>query len=370
MSLCQRYGLRRVLNAYDKATPLGGARLSPAVAAAVAESLGECLFIEDLQRAAGRAIAEATGAEWGCVTACAAAGITLGVAAAMTGADLGRIAQLPDPAGLRRRVVLPKGHAIHFGAPVAQLIRLAGAAVTEAGDANVCRPWHVRHALAGGDVAAVVAVESYHTAGYGGVSLPDLIALAREAGVPLILDAATQELRLRELVALGPDLVVCSAHKYLGASTAGVVAGRRPLVEALLLQNGGIGRGMKVGKEGIVGVLAAFAAPPWTDIAGWAAAELRKARRLLALLDGLPGTRVAEDPDPNGCPFVRVRLTLEAGTARLTPDALRERLAEGDPAVIVRQYPADRRSVYLNATELRDDEVDLVARAVRGLLRA
>ena len=200
--------------------------------------------MEDLQ-AAGRALAEATGAEWGCVTACAAAGITLGAAAAMTGKDPGKIAQLPDSQGMANRIILQKGHAVNFGAPVAQLLRLAGAEVVEVGAANGCRPWHVQHALQQGPAAAVMAVESYHTAGYGGIPLSDLAGLAHAAGVPLLLDAATQELRLRELVQAGADLIYCSAHKYFAAPTAGVVVGRRDLVEAVLLQNAGIGRGMR-----------------------------------------------------------------------------------------------------------------------------
>ena len=75
MDLYTKYGLRRVINAYDKATHLGGARTAPAVTQAVAEIAG-IFHMEDLQ-AARPGTAEATGAEWGCVTACAAAGITL-----------------------------------------------------------------------------------------------------------------------------------------------------------------------------------------------------------------------------------------------------------------------------------------------------
>ena len=48
-------------------------------------------------------------------------------------------------------------------------------------------------------------------------------------------------------------MALYSAHKFLGGPTAGIVAGRKDLVRAAFLQNHGIGRGMKVGKEGIVG---------------------------------------------------------------------------------------------------------------------
>lgn len=367
MDLHEKYQLRRVLNAYDKATHLGGARLAPAVARVVSASLGECFFLDELQQAAGRAIAEATGSEWGCVTACAAAGITLGVAAAMTGPDLARVAQLPDPDGMPNRVIIQHGHCISFGTPVTQMIRLAGAEVVAVGGPSSCSSRHVRQELDQGGVAAIVAVESYHTSMYDGVSLRQLAELAHDAGVPLIIDSATQELRLRELVATGADAVIGSAHKYLGAATAGVVAGRRELMAAMVLQHQGIGRGMKVGKEGIVGVLAAFEAPTWRDTATWTANENRKVERILDALAELPGVVAAASPDPNGCPFLRVRLAFDQA-ARHTAAAVRQALGAGDPAVIVRCYGFDREAIYINATEMTDEEVGVLCERLREVL--
>ncbi len=369
MDLYARYGLHRVINAYDKATHLGGARVAPAVAQVVAAALQDCFRMEELQAAAGRALAEATGAEWGCVTACAAAGITLGAAAAMTGNNPGKVAQLPDTQGMPNRVILQKGHAVNFGAPVAQLLRLSGAAVVEVGAANGCRAWHVQHALEQGNVAAIMAVESYHTAGYGGVPLPELAGLAHAAGVPLLLDAATQELRLRELVQAGPDLIYCSAHKYFAAPTAGVVIGRKALVESVLLQNAGIGRGMKVGKEGILGLLAALESAPWRDTAAWAAAEKIKGQRLAACLRAVPGAMVSTSPDPNGCPFERVRLQLPPGQGPLAAKNLMARLLENDPGIVVRAYPGDPGSVYINTTEMTAAEVETVGRIICSILQ-
>ena len=59
---------------------------------------------------------------------------------------------------------------------------------------------------------------------------------------------------------MGADVAVYSAHKFLGGPTAGIVAGEAALVRAAFLQNGGIGRGMKVGKEGMAGAIAALEA--------------------------------------------------------------------------------------------------------------
>jgi len=362
----EEYGLRRVINAYDKATPLGGARVAPEVAAAVAAILPEVVEMDALQAAAGRAIAEASGAEWGCVTACAAAAITLGVAACMTGSDPARVAQLPDTSGMKRRVVIQKGHCISFGAPVKQMIRLAGAEVVEAGGDSGCQAWQVEAALANGGVAALMAVESYHTARYAGLKLPEMAALARKAGAPLVVDAATQELRLREIVAMGPDLVGCSAHKYFRSTTAGVVAGRRGLVEAVKLQNGGIGRPMKAGKEAVIGVIAALRAGLGEASEEWRRREGAKIDRILERLSRLANAEVTRSPDPNGCPFDRVQVRLR--TDRFTPRSLRDALMSGQPAVCVRVYNPDQDSVFLNATEMTEDEVEVMCDRMAAVL--
>ena len=98
-------------------------------------------------------------------------------------------------------------------------------------------------------VAAVVAVESHHTVQHGWIPLSELVPMAHAAGVPVIVDGAAQDLRFQELIGYGSDLVIASAHKFLCSTTAGVVAGRRELVEAVYLQNRGIGRGMKAGRK-------------------------------------------------------------------------------------------------------------------------
>ena len=87
MDLFAKYGLTRVINACGKMTHLAGAIVLPDIAQASAESLRHFFVLDELQAAAGRIIAETTGAESGCVTACTSAGITLGVAACMTGSS-------------------------------------------------------------------------------------------------------------------------------------------------------------------------------------------------------------------------------------------------------------------------------------------
>src|SRR5260221_9516062 len=90
-----RLGLRPIINVSGTMTALGASTVVPEAAKAVAAIPPEFVEINDLQRKASAVIARLTGGEAGCVTASASAGITIGVAAAITGSDLATIEQLP-----------------------------------------------------------------------------------------------------------------------------------------------------------------------------------------------------------------------------------------------------------------------------------
>ncbi|MFP6648721.1 MAG: aminotransferase class V-fold PLP-dependent enzyme [Pirellulaceae bacterium] len=364
----KKYRLRRVINACGKMTSLCGASVLPEIAKVVHEGIQDFFELDDLQRAAGEVIARATGAESGCVTACTAAGITLSVAACMTGSDLARVHQLPDTAGMKSRVLIQKGHCVNFGAPITQMIRLAGARVTEVGEVERSTPAQLRDELEQGDVAAIVAVESHHTVPDGWVRLPELVPLAAEYDVPVILDGAAQDQRLMELIELGCDLVIASAHKFLCSTTGGVVAGRKDLVDAVYLQNRGIGRGMKAGKEAVLGAIAALEYRMQQDMGAWTTEQDRKVQLILDQLAGVPGLGLSVDPDPNGCPFSRARLTPDPQATGCSARQLTDRLAEGDPTVVARGHHADEGYILLDAIEMNDQDIQLACDRVRQIL--
>jgi len=203
---------------------------------------------------------------------------------------------------------------------------------------------------------------------YGSVELPELIGLAHDAGVPVIVDGAAQDLRCRGLIAAGADLLVMSAHKYLCSATAGVVAGRKDLVDAVCLQNRGIGRGMKAGKEAIVGAMAALEYRMRMDVPTWQAEQDRKVALILELLAGIPGLSLDVEPDPNGNPFSRARLRPDPEVTGHTASSLAAALAEGDPTVVARAHHASEGYICLDTVDLQDADIRTVCRKVRWIL--
>lgn len=368
MDLHEKYGLTRVINACGKMTSLSGAIVLPEIAEQTSESLKHFFVLDELQAAAGEVIAESTGAESGCVTACTSAGITLGVAACMTGNNLPKVLQLPDTGGMKSRVLIQKGHCINYGHPVTQSIRLSGAEAVEVGTVDHCTEDDLRHQLNKGGVAAIVHVESHHTVRYGWVKLPGVVALAKEYDVPVIVDGAAQDQRLRELISDGADLVLTSAHKFLCSTTGGIVAGRKELVDALYLQNRGIGRPMKAGKEAITGAMAALEFRNREDIAAWTAEQDRKMNLIIDTLSDVPGLRLQPEADANGCPFSRARLTPDPEITGHTATSLTGKLAEGNPTVVARAHHLDEGYIHLDAIEMTDEEIGFACDKVRQIL--
>ena len=363
-----RLGLRPVINVSGTMTSLGASICVPDAIAAMAEILPEFVEMSDLHAKASQVIARLTGAEAGTVTASASAGVTLAMAACMTGADRARIERLPDTAGMKSEAVIQLGHMVHYGAPLDQAIRLAGATVVPVGQATDTREYQLEGAISDHTAAAVYVV-SHHTVQYGMLPLPDFAAVCRRHGVPVIVDAAS-EYDLKGILAAGADLAIYSAHKFLGGPTAGLVAGPLELVRATYLQNTGIGRGMKMGKESIAGAMAALTAWEKRDHAAVRRGETAALELWQGRLAGRPGLRAEIVPDPTDNPLDRLHIHVDPKAAGLAAWQLAAALADGDPPVIVRDHEVEQGYFVLDPCNLHPGEAEVVAERILAALEA
>ena len=310
MSIHERYRLSVVINAKGTFTPLGVSRSSDGVATAVAQALPEFFVMDELGDRASEAIAQVTGAQAGAVVHCTAAGITLAVAATMTGGDSRRIAALPDATDMHHRVVMPACHVVDYGHSNLQGIRLSGAHVDLAGDETRCSMGDLEEELDGPDVSCLFLVASRLTQGEP-IDLVAAVRAAHRRGVPAIIDGAAQFPRIADLLATGADLVLVSGQKYLGSPTAGLVAGTWPLVQAVRAQEKGIGRVMKPTKEAIIGVIAALEEWQAFDRMKWEADELAKVLAFSEAAARIPEVSAEVVPDPTGLQVSRVLLKVK-----------------------------------------------------------
>jgi D-glucosaminate-6-phosphate ammonia-lyase len=347
-------GLRPVINAAGAMTYLGASAADPEVAAVVGEACRHFVDLEALQHEVGRRLAAASGAEAGLAVGCAAAGIATGIAACITGDDPGSVCLLPDWPGPRRQVVLAKAHAVNFGAPVTQMVRLAGGRPVEVGEVNRVSDAELDRAFKD-NAAAALYVVSHHADPRGAPGLERFIDLAHAAAVPVLVDAAA-EVDLGRYVAQGADLVVYSGHKAIRGPTSGILVGRADLIRAAALhQNMGIGRAMKIGKEQMAGLAAAVERYECRDASGEAQRWADIVSALEARLSATYET-VRTGERHRGI----VRLTLMG-----TPDWARtlvRRLEAGDPSIRTRNHELAMGRVTLDPRFLDLDQVDLICR--------
>ena len=354
----RQLGLRPIINASGTMTVLGASIMVPEATAAMTAIAGEFVEMQQLHQLASDAVAQATGAEAGFITASCASAITLAVAATLTGDRLLAIERLPDTTGLKREVLVQLGHMVGYGASLEQTIAMTGARVVPVGTVSMVRDYQLDEAITESTACAVFVV-SHMTVQYAMLSLEQVCRICHAKGVPVIVDAAS-EYDLRGFLAKGADLVVYSGHKFLGGPTSGIVAGSRALVQAAALQNRGIGRGMKVGKESIAGVMAALQAWGRRDHQAIRASERQALDLWMQVLAPSANVHCRLVPDPTGNPLDRLRVTV-LPSSHWTARRLADALAAADPPVMVRDYQTDLGYFDLDPCNLHPGEAEKVA---------
>lgn len=362
----KRLGLRPIINASGTMTVLGASIMVPQAVAAMAAIATEFVEIERLHDVAGQVAAGVAGAQAGFITASCASAITLSVAGCMTGERHLAVERLPDASGLKRDVLVQLGHMVGYGASLQQSIAVSGARVVPLGTVSGTRDYQLDESI-NENTACAVFVVSHMTVQHAMIALERFCAICRAKGVPVIVDAAS-EYAFASYLTRGADLVLFSGQKFLGGPTSGIVAGRADLVRAARLQNMGIGRGMKVGKESIAGAMAALQAWETRDHAGIRAREeaaLALWQQSLAPFAGRLACQIIDDPTGNPLRRLRVKVLPSSGThAR----ALADVLAQGDPPVMVRDYQTDLGHIDLDPCNLHPGEAEIVARRLSACL--
>ena len=288
MDIYERLGVTKRVNGAGLLTRLGGSLMAPEVLDAMREAAGSFVDMAELQTRASAIIATHTGAEAGIVTSGAAAAMTLATAACLTRLDVARMERLPDTDGMPNELIMFRAHRTGYD----HAIRAAGARIVEVGFSDRTVGSGVR-GLEGWEIEAAIGP---NTAAIGYAANPTrqpplaaVAAVARKHNLPVIVDAAAQlppKANLKHFIAEGASLVAYSGGKAIhGPQGTGILCGQKDLVAAALIQqldmdilaetwlppvglldsffkdrlpHHGLGRGFKVDKESIAGLLVAL----------------------------------------------------------------------------------------------------------------
>jgi len=379
-------GVKRRINAAGTLTRLGGALMDDGIVAAMAAAARSSVDIGELQAAASRVIGRVTGAQAGIVTTGAAAGLTLAAAAAMTRWNIGRMAALPQTDGFANEILLPRTHRTGY----AQALRAAGARLVDIGHndrgtgAGVrgLEAWEIEAAISPKTAAFAFSVNSSNVH-----ELKTVVQATKKRNIPVIVDAAAQlppKSNLKRFFQLGADLVVFSGGKAIGGPQAsGILAGRRDLVGAALVQqldmdvppatwappglinlkkmkgipHHGLGRGFKAGKEEIVGLLVALERFARADD------EVLNSsfeRRLKTISRGLNG-RIVPASETGRVPQLHLKAK--------NPAAVSRRLQAGNPPIHLSERFAAQGILIVDPQALRPQDDATLAAALRKVLR-
>ena len=384
----KKLGLRRVINAATCLTRLGGSIADPTVYHAMEEASKSFVQIPELQHWAGKAIAEATGAEAGHPTAGASNAITLAAAACiMKGTELenynpleletwGGIAKrLPaHTEGLKTEFIVQRtnrnvyDHAVEF----------AGGTIVEADPTEEA----LNEAYNKDRTAAY-----YYTVRSGADALPleTIVKIAHGNDAPVIVDAAAElppRKNLKRYIEAGVDLVIFSAGKYISApNNSGILAGRADLIKLAHLQAypfHGVGRASKMSRETLVGMVTALRLylekdeektfKEWQKKAQWITDQLKTIPGVEA---GLDSQSTIEDDEP----MVPVSyIKLDPAVTGITGAQLSKRLRDGDPSIEALYEPGfmlkdAKDKLMINPQYLDDEDAHTVIDTIKTILK-
>ncbi len=355
-------GLRTFINAAGTYTALTASLMHPEVIKAINYARLQFVRLEDLQDKVGERLAELLQCEGAMVTAGAASAITLGTAAIVTGGDPDKIERIPvDMTGMKTEVISQKTHRVGYdhamrncGLKVIEVetVKELEAAISE----KTAMMWFLNYS----NFAGKIRDEEY-------------LAIAKKHNIPTLIDCAADVPPVEMLwkhTKMGYDLVCFSGGKGLrGPQSAGLLLGRKNLIQAARKNappNGNtVGRGMKVNKEEILGMLAAIevylARDHKKDWALWESQVDLIAKAAASIAGVTPEKHVPEIA--NHVPSLRIRI--DQSRVKISPEQLRLALRNGHPSI---ETMGGSETVDITTWMMIPGEERIVAKRVKDIL--
>jgi L-seryl-tRNA(Ser) seleniumtransferase len=367
-----KLGVQPIINAAGTYTYLTAAVMPPAVRRAVEQAAHHPVRLKDLQKASGEYLARKLRCEAALVSSGASAALTLATAAC-----IGKANGLPPEAipgkvaGHKNQVVVQKAHRYEYD----HAMQLCNVVIKEVVNVD-----DYRAALND----QTVMTNFFNAAEGGEIGREEWLRVAHEHGVPCHLDAAADMPPIENLwkyTGMGFDLVSFSGGKGIrGPQNAGLLLGRKDLIELAALNDNpnsdAVGRGMKVAKEQIVGMVAAVDWLLEQSDASMEAEFLRRTAVIQQALKSIPSvkTRIFTPPIANHVPHLLIDIDPER--VGMTPLQVAEELRNGTPSIELnpatgtdgRGLTGTPNSIVLSTWMLQDGEEHTVAARLHAVL--
>ena len=369
MNIYEKLGIRKVINGNATLTRLGGSIMPPEVVEAMVEASRAFVDIVELQKRVGEEIAKLTHNEAAYVSCGAAAALTLSTAACITGLDSIKREKLPHlDETMKSEVIIHKHGRVGYDFAIRQV----GVKLVEIGDENGTTPEELKAAI--NEKTAAIFYFANPGREWRWLSYEKGIEIAKKHGVPLIVDCAAQlpaPDNLWRFTQMGADLAMFSGGKGLnGPQSSGLTVGRKDLIEAMAFNgppNPFIGRGMKVGKEEMVGLLAAVKRY----------VNLDHDKLMQSYEDGVvyfaeefadvKGIEVRRSfPSEAGQPMPRTEIIFDEDRLGITRNQILQQLKDGEPSIDI--AGSGQNGVLINGQTLMPGEEEIIARRLKEIL--
>lgn len=358
-------GVKPFINAAGTYTTLTASLMSREVVQAIDYASRKFYRLGDVQDAVGAKIASMLGSEAAMVTSGAAGALTCGTAGCLTGKDQKAILRLPDLTGLKSEVLVQKSHRYGYD----HAVRACGVKMVEVETA-------AEFESAVSDRTAMALFFNANEP-VGKISGEEWVALGKKHKVPTFNDCSADVPpvgNLTKYVKMGYDLVTFSGGKGIcGPQSAGILAGRKDLIEAARLNTSpysdSIARGQKVNKEEMLGMMVALELYIKRDHqAEWKEWE-RRVKVIVDSVESMPSiTHRVEVPQiANAVPHLRFKW--DQSKIKLSPLDVQKQFRDGDPSIEVTPS-TNREELVLGVWMLQPGEAEIVAKRLRQVLKA
>ncbi|MEO1009787.1 MAG: aminotransferase class V-fold PLP-dependent enzyme [Bacteroidota bacterium] len=354
-------GIRTFINAAGTYTSMTGSLMPKAVTDAINYGATEYVNLDDLQDKVGERIAQLLNCEYATVSSGCFGAMTIGMAGVMCGQDTEKVKQLPNTQGLKNEVILQESHNIGYTQALtntgAKLVWIKTAKELEkAINKNTAMLWFLNANTEQGEI-----------------KWEEFVALGKKHNIPTFIDCAADVPPVENLfrfTKMGFDLVAFSGGKGLrGPQSAGLLLGKRKYIEAARLhtppRGTTIGRGMKVNKEEVLGMLVALELylakdhdkewKLWED-------QIKLISDSARSVKGVE-TEIHVPPHANHVPSLRVRW--DQDTVGITPEEVRKRLREGHPSI---ETVGGSKEVGITTWMMQPGQENIVAARLREVL--
>ena len=359
------FNLKPVINVAGTMTSIGASIINKTSLKSVEIIHDKFIYIDQLQKLASQKISKRLKTEAAMVTASSSAALTESIAAIYSKDDLSKIYSLPKMNG-KKSVLVQKGHLVNYGGEVEQAIKLSGANIITTGKKILCSEEDIKKSIEKNrnKILCALYVLSHHCDEYNSLDLEIFYKVCSKYKIPVILDAASES-NMNYLSKFG-DISIFSAHKFMGGLTAGIIAGKKELIRFINLQNLGIGRGFKAGKESILSSI--FAIEDWyyrdhkkinknfDKIISYWKKNIEKSQNLF---------RCEIIKDPTGNPINRLRLIPKKN---INAQSLALALGDNNPSIIVRDDLLHLGYFELDPCNLHKDQEKIVLKIFLKLL--